>query len=54
MAVGVTNYIYKFLIALGLTPLLYLAHYGIDFYMGKAQAEELTEAAGRESGKILF
>lgn len=54
LAVGITNYIYKFLIAIGLTPLLYVAHYFIDRYLGKEQAEELMEEASVESGKTLF
>lgn len=33
-SVGVLNYIYKFTIAIVLTPLLYIAHYIIDRYLG--------------------
>lgn len=44
-AVGVTNYIYKFIIAIGLTPLLYLAHYIIDRYLGKELSEQMTKSA---------
>jgi len=33
LAIGVTNYIYKFFIALLLTPLLYIGHYFIDKYL---------------------
>lgn len=33
LAIGVTNYIYKFFIALLLTPLLYAGHYLIDKYL---------------------
>lgn len=54
MAVGVTNYIYKFLIAIGLTPLLYVAHYFIDRYLGKELSEEMMEDAAAESGDKLF
>jgi queuosine precursor transporter len=32
-SVGVLNYIYKFVVALALTPLLYVAHYLIDRYL---------------------
>lgn len=54
LAVGTTNYIYKFLIAIALTPLLYIAHYIIDGYLGKETAEVLMEEASEESGKSLF
>ena len=45
--IGITNYIYKFFIAVALTPLIYLAHHLIDRYLGDEahamihQAEEL-------------
>jgi uncharacterized integral membrane protein (TIGR00697 family) len=35
--VGINNYIYKFVVAVALTPVLYLAHYWIDKYLGKNQ-----------------
>ncbi len=54
LAVGTTNYIYKFLIAIALTPLLYVAHYFIDRYLGKEIAEDLMDEASEESGKSLF
>jgi len=54
LAVGLTNYIYKFLIAIGLTPLLYIAHYLIDRFLGKENAEAMMKAASDESNKSLF
>jgi uncharacterized integral membrane protein (TIGR00697 family) len=45
IAIGIINYIYKFTVAVGLTPLLYLAHYLIDNYLGKELAEEMTSQA---------
>lgn len=49
MAVGITNYIYKFLIAILLTPILYVAHYLIDNYLGKDLAEAMmAEASSQE------
>lgn len=33
--IGVTNYIYKFFIAITLIPFIYLAHYLIDRYLGE-------------------
>ena len=54
MSVGFTNYIYKFLIAIGLTPLLYLAHFLIDRFLGKELAEEMMESANADSNHSLF
>lgn len=48
MAVGITNYIYKFLIAILLTPILYVAHYFIDQYLGKETAEAMMEEASSQ------
>jgi len=48
MAVGITNYIYKFLIAILLTPILYVAHYFIDGYLGKGLAEAMMEEASSQ------
>ncbi len=41
LAIGVVNYMYKFFIAVVLTPVLYVIHYIIDIYLGKERAEEL-------------
>ncbi len=54
LAVGVTNYIYKFIVAVVLTPTLYLAHNVIDRYLGKELAEEMMEEAADTSGDKLF
>lgn len=45
IAIGSNNYIYKFLMAILLTPLIYLVHYAIDRYLGKETAEKLTHQA---------
>ncbi|WP_247234791.1 queuosine precursor transporter [Telluribacter sp. SYSU D00476] len=45
LSVGVVNYLYKGVIAILATPLLYLAHYVIDNYLGKENAEKLAEEA---------
>ncbi|MGA0555358.1 queuosine precursor transporter [Larkinella sp. VNQ87] len=42
IAVAIVNYIYKFVVAVALTPVLYLAHYLIDNYLGKEHARELA------------
>jgi queuosine precursor transporter len=49
VAIGITNYIYKFLAAIVLTPLVYLGHSIIDKYLGKAQAEKISEEATEQS-----
>lgn len=45
LSVGSNNYIYKFIVAIALTPLLYVAHHYIDRYLGKPKAEELKTMA---------
>jgi uncharacterized integral membrane protein (TIGR00697 family) len=45
LAVGFVNYFYKFAVAILLTPLLYVAHWLIDAYLGKSTAEAMTEEA---------
>ncbi len=49
LAIGVVNYIYKFFIAIILTPLLYILHYFIDIYLGKDLANELIDEAAKTS-----
>ncbi len=45
LAIGSVNYIYKLVMAILLTPLIYLAHYLIERYLGHTLAEELKTAA---------
>ena len=45
LAIGCVNYIYKFVVAIGLTPLIYAAHYMIDQYLGIEIARELRNEA---------
>ncbi len=48
LAIGAVNYLYKFIIAIVLTPVLYLIHYIIDVYLGKDLAHKLmAEATGK-------
>jgi uncharacterized PurR-regulated membrane protein YhhQ (DUF165 family) len=44
-SVSVTNYVYKFAIAVGSTPVLYLVHASVDRYLGKEAAEALVHHA---------
>ncbi len=45
LAITLFNYSYKFVIAVGITPIIYLAHYGMDRYLGHDKAEALREQA---------
>lgn len=45
IAVGVVNYIYKFIVAILLTPVIYLVHSLIEKYLGKDKAAEMKAAA---------
>ncbi|MBC5992515.1 queuosine precursor transporter [Pontibacter cellulosilyticus] len=49
LSVAILNYTYKFLVAVILTPLLYVAHSLIDNYLGVNQAEALIEEAALAS-----
>lgn len=49
LAIGVVNYIYKFFVAVFLTPLLYLIHFIIDLYLGKELSAKLIEDAALTS-----
>ncbi|MFO7525962.1 MAG: queuosine precursor transporter [Ignavibacteriaceae bacterium] len=47
LAIGLVNYIYKFIIAVLLTPILYLLHFIIDGYLGKELSDKLTSEASK-------
>lgn len=49
IAIGITNYIYKFIVAIVLTPLIYMGHALIDRYLGKENAARISEHAAHES-----
>ncbi len=49
IAIGITNYIYKFSVAILLTPLIYAGHYVIDNYLGSENARRISEEASKES-----
>jgi hypothetical protein len=48
LAVGTVNYVYKFVMAIILTPGIYGAHFMIDKYLGKERAEALKREASLE------
>ena len=45
LAVATTNYIYKFAIAVGSTPLLYFTHSAIKSWLGPEVAQRLAHEA---------
>ena len=53
LSVGIINYIYKFFVAIALTPLLYLVHYGIDRYLGIPKAKKLTAQAAQDESVVV-
>jgi queuosine precursor transporter len=53
VSVGIINYIYKFSVAVLLTPVIYLAHYLIDRYLGKQTTEQLTAEASENSSRFF-
>ncbi len=53
LAIGITNYIYKFFVAILLTPLIYVGHNVIDKFLGKEHAITLAEEASNGSKKFL-
>ncbi len=47
IAVGTVNYSYKVIVAILLTPMLYVLHWAIDNYLGKDRAEALIQEAAK-------
>lgn len=47
ISVGIVNYIYKFIIAVLLTPILYIAHNLIDKFLGADLAEKMMKEASQ-------
>ena len=45
LAIGTVNYIYKFFMAVVLTPVIYAAHYLIDNYLGQKDADRIKKQA---------
>ncbi|TND08393.1 MAG: hypothetical protein FD123_2189 [Bacteroidetes bacterium] len=46
---GMTNYVIKLLIAVGLTPLIYLFHYLVDKYLGEENSDRQIRQTAEES-----
>ncbi len=50
IAVSLFNYSYKFIIAVLITPIIYLAHWAMDRYLGAETAETLRQHAEEGNG----
>lgn len=48
MLVATNNYIYKFAVAILVTPVIYLGHYLIDRYLGQEAADRIADEAGQD------
>jgi uncharacterized PurR-regulated membrane protein YhhQ (DUF165 family) len=46
-AIGLVNYTYKFIVAVLMTPLLYLVHGVIDGYLGQDLSRKLLKEAAK-------
>lgn len=47
-AIGLVNYTYKFIVAIVMTPILYVVHSIIDKYLGKDLSQRMISMAGRK------
>jgi uncharacterized integral membrane protein (TIGR00697 family) len=52
LTVAASNYSYKFLIAVAMTPLIYMGHSVIDKFLGGEEAQLLVEQSARMSQKV--
>lgn len=48
LAIGTVNYIYKVVVAIGMTPVIYFAHYLIDQYLGEPLAQQMKDDAAMD------
>jgi len=48
LAIGTVNYLYKFVAAVALTPVIYAAHFLIDRYLGPTLEKELKQQAAAD------
>jgi queuosine precursor transporter len=54
LVIGTTNYIYKFIVSILITPFLYLVHHVVDRYLGKEIASTMMEDAHRGAALELI
>lgn len=48
LGIGIVNYCYKFVVAVALTPMLYILHKIIDTYLGQELARKMTKEAAQD------
>jgi uncharacterized integral membrane protein (TIGR00697 family) len=53
LAIGTVNYIYKFTMAIALTPVIYLVHNIIDKYLGESLADKMKRSAMGQEDELL-
>jgi uncharacterized integral membrane protein (TIGR00697 family) len=53
IAIAITNYIYKFSVAVLLTPAIYFGHNVIDKYLGKGMATEMIADSNKDNEKFF-
>jgi hypothetical protein len=53
LTVAASNYSFKLIIALSVTPLLYLGHAAIDRFLGVEEAHKLIEQAAKASKDVV-
>jgi hypothetical protein len=49
IAIGTVNYLYKFITAMALTPLIYGVHWGVEAYLGADLAAQMKSDAAAEN-----
>lgn len=53
LTVAASNYSFKLMVALGVTPLLYAGHAAIDRFLGLEEAHQLIEQSAKASEEVL-
>jgi uncharacterized integral membrane protein (TIGR00697 family) len=53
LTVAASNYSFKLVVALGITPLLYLGHAAIDRFLGAEEAHQLIEQSAKASEEAV-
>lgn len=52
-AIGTTKYVYKFIMAIALTPLIYIVHIVIDEYLGEETATRIKQCAMQDKRTFI-
>ena len=53
LTVAASNYSFKLIVALGITPLLYAGHAAIDRFLGTEEAHHLIEQSAKASEEAV-